>query len=64
VLTFSVILYNMAIQRKADDECSSVMVDLCGEAKAKVLDKQKEMEAKGFPRPGKALAIIKLILGK
>ena len=26
--------------------------------------KQKQMKGKGFPKPGKALAIIKLILGK
>jgi len=54
----------MAIPPKRDDECSSVNVELCGEAKRKVLAKQKEIKEKGYPKPGKALAILKLILGK
>lgn len=59
-------LYNitMPIPKKADDECSTVQVELCGESKKKVLEKQKELNKKGFPRVGKALAILKLILGK
>lgn len=54
----------MPIKEKADDECTKVQVNLCGESKKKVLDKQKELNKKGFPRVGKALAILKLILGK
>ena len=59
-------LYNitMPIEKKADDECSTVQVKLCGESKKKVLKKQKELNETGFPRVGKALAILKLILGK
>lgn len=54
----------MPIDKKSDDECSSVQVELCGEVKAKVLDKQNELKEKGHPKPGKAIAIKKLILGK
>jgi len=59
-------LYNitMPIEKKPDDECSTVQIKLCGESKKKVLAKQKELDKKGFPRVGKALAILKLILGK
>lgn len=54
----------MPIKKKADDECSSVQVELCGEVKAKVLEKQKQLKKRGHPKPGKAIAIKKLILGK
>jgi len=53
----------MPIPKKSDDECSTVQVKLCGESKKRVLKKQKELNKK-FPRVGKALAILKLILGK
>lgn len=54
----------MPIIPKADEECTTVQVELCGESKKKVLDKQKELKKKGHPKPGKAIAIKKLILGK
>lgn len=53
----------MTIPRKRDDECSQVKVDLCGEVKRKVLDKQEELKAAGLPY-SKEQAIKKLILGK
>jgi len=54
----------MPIVPKSDNECCSVQVILCGEVKQKVLEKQKELKQKGHPKPGKAIAIKKLILGK
>ncbi len=54
----------MPITPKSDDECTTVQVELCGESKKKVLEKQKELKKKGHPKPGKAIAIKKLILGK
>ena len=54
----------MAITPKEDDECGSVMVDLCGEVKKKVLAKQDQLKKKGYAKPGKEIAIKKLILGK
>lgn len=54
----------MPITPKKDDECSSVLVDLCGEVKKKVIAKQKELQKANHPKPGKEIAIKKLILGK
>jgi len=54
----------MPITPKADDECSTVLVELCGEVKKKVLAKQKQLKKKNHPKPGKEIAIKKLILGK
>lgn len=53
----------MAIPEKNDDECCQVKVDLCGEAKLRVKEKQQELKAAKLPY-GKKYAIIKLILGK
>ena len=54
----------MPIPEKKKDECVKVQVELCGESKEKVLEKIKELTVKGHPKPGKAIAIKKLILGK
>jgi len=54
----------MPIKPKADDECSTVLIELCGDVKKKVLAKQRELKKKGYPKPGKEIAIKKLILGK
>ena len=54
----------MPITPKKDDECRSVLVDRCGEVKKKVLAKQKELTKANHPKPGKEIAIKKLILGK
>lgn len=62
--TFTRYIITMPIVPKSDNECSSVQVELCGEVKQKVLEKQKELKQKGHPKPGKAIAIKKLILGK
>lgn len=54
----------MAIPEKSINECSTVLVEICGEAKRLVVEKRNELKEKGYPKPGKAQAIIKLILGK
>lgn len=54
----------MAITPKRDDECSSVNVRLCDVAKKIVLAKQQELKENGFPKPGKAKAIVQIILGR
>jgi len=54
----------MPIKPKADDECSTVLIKICGEVKKKVLAKQRELKKANHPKPGKEIAIKKLILGK
>ena len=53
----------MAIPEKNENECCQVIVDLCGEAKKIVKEKQKELKEAKLPY-GKSFAIVKLILGK
>lgn len=61
---YDIIYYDMAIPEKSINECSTVLVEICGEAKRLVVEKRNELKEKGYPKPGKAQAIIKLILGK
>lgn len=53
----------MAIPEKPITECTKVIVNLCGEAKRKVIEKKKEIRGNGMPCSNE-LAIIKLILEK
>jgi len=53
----------MAIPRKPLDECNTVQITLCGEAKKKVVEFQDRYKTKTGRVLSYPLAIIKMILG-
>lgn len=53
-----------AFQTKSIEECVKVQVELCGEAKQKVVDRQADYFRLTGKCLSKKLAIVKIILGK